>query len=240
MAVSLAVTLLAFAATTWGIGWWRGSAGTERALPPAFAPAEARDVAAMAPPPDPDPAQAAPDAAAQRAPLAAAAEAAEEAARAGWVDPVLAADEPLELRLELYRDALEQALEASGQTAMLAQRGMWTEHFLRLEPVQQELGSLSPGDRANALAGIRRGMGFDDGQIERLALRDAALQARWDVGLAYMEERGRLAASFEGEALEQELRHLRQRTFGHEAQTIEREEADDFFRFERPRVYGRN
>ena len=37
-----------------------------------------------------------------------------------------------------------------------------------------------------------------------------------------------------------ELRHLRARYFADEAPTIEREEGGGFFRFERPRVYGRN
>jgi len=55
-----------------------------------------------------------------------------------------------------------------------------------------------------------------------------------------MRERSRLEATFAGEPLDAELAHLRETTFGPEAPTIEREEADGFFRYERPRVYGRN
>jgi hypothetical protein len=69
---------------------------------------------------------------------------------------------------------------------------------------------------------------------------DERREARWQNGLAYLQERARLEASFEGEALEGELRALREEYFAHEAPTIEAEERDGFFRFERPRVYGRN
>jgi hypothetical protein len=83
-------------------------------------------------------------------------------------------------------------------------------------------------------------MGFDEAEIERMAELDARRDERWTVGLAYMDERRRLESTFEGEALEEELHRLRERTFGHAAKTIEREEASGFDRFERPRVYGRN
>jgi hypothetical protein len=69
---------------------------------------------------------------------------------------------------------------------------------------------------------------------------DARREARWQNGLAYMEERARVEASFEGAAREDELRALRERYFAEQAPTIEAEERDDFFRFERPRIYGRN
>lgn len=55
-----------------------------------------------------------------------------------------------------------------------------------------------------------------------------------------MQERTRLTSTFEGDALEAELRALREEYFAHEAPTIEAEERDGFFRFEGPRVYGRN
>ena len=63
---------------------------------------------------------------------------------------------------------------------------------------------------------------------------------RWKNGLAYMQERARLQTRFEGAALEGELRALREEYFAHEAPTIEAEERDGFFRFERPRIDGRN
>lgn len=246
-----AVTLAAFVATTWGIGRWQAPA-RERALPPAFQRSVAQPVASPDPSPVGQPGDgtetrravetpARPaDPAARRAAVAAAAEAAEEAARAGVIAAAQAADEPLEMRVHLYLAALQGALEASGDEALLVHRSLWTEHFLRIEAVQQELASLAPGARESALASIRREMGFDPEQIESLAERDAVRNARWRLGLAYMEERRRLEATWSGEALEEELAQLRERTFGHEARTIALEEADGFFRFERPRVYGRN
>jgi hypothetical protein len=53
-------------------------------------------------------------------------------------------------------------------------------------------------------------------------------------------ERARLEATFESDALEGELRALREEHFADEAPTIEAEGRDGFFRFDRPRVYGRN
>jgi len=50
----------------------------------------------------------------------------------------------------------------------------------------------------------------------------------------------RSRAAFSGERLEQQIAALRQRTFGDDGLTIEREEAQGFFRFERPRLHGRN
>ena len=69
---------------------------------------------------------------------------------------------------------------------------------------------------------------------------DERHEARWQNGRAYMQERARLAATFEGDALAAELHALREEYFGAEAPTIEAEERGDFFRFERPRIYGRN
>lgn len=245
-AASAAVMLASFAGTTWLVGRF---AGRVPAHAPGLTRAEPQPVALAAPPSnDPSVSGAAAEAAAAPDPdttraAAAAAEAAEEAARRDVTAAAEGADEPLEIRLALYLDALEQALEASGDAALLAHRGVWTEHFLRLEPVQAELASLSPGAREVALARIRREMGFAEADVARFAARDEQLEARWAVGLEYMDERRRLEVAFEEadpEVLEDELRRLRERTFGFEAATIEREEAEGFYRFERPRIYGRN
>ena len=55
-----------------------------------------------------------------------------------------------------------------------------------------------------------------------------------------MEEREALAKQYSGTALEEQLKGLRQRYFGAEAQTIGDEEQSGFFRFSRPRVWGRD
>ena len=97
-----------------------------------------------------------------------------------------------------------------------------------------------PGARRDELHRIRRAMGYTEEEIARMEERDAQREARWQTGLAYMEERARIARTFEGRGLDEELRHLRERTFAHEAKTIELEEEQGFYRFERPRIYGRN
>jgi hypothetical protein len=112
--------------------------------------------------------------------------------------------------------------------------------FLRMEGVQRELAALSPAARSRTLAHIRRELGFDEEAIARMEEIDARREERWQNGLAYMQERKRVASTFEGDALEAELRALREEYFANEAPTIEAEERDHFFRFERPRIYGRN
>ncbi len=241
--VSLGVTVLSFVGTTWVIGTW-SAADASPARAPGLARATPQPVAA--PPPVP-PHVSTPEAASTHdidvdalSVVAAAAERAEEEARGRVVDAVTSADEPLEVRVDLYLAALRRELEATGDAAMLAHRGVWLEHFLRIEAVQAELAALPPGARANALANVRRQMGFDEEEIARMAELDAWRDERWARGDAYMAERRRLEQTFEGHRLEEELRILREDTFGIEAITIEREEASGFERFERPRIYGRN
>ena len=242
---SVCVTVLSFGATTWLIAHWTAA---DASAPPAPGLARATPQAVAAPPPAPIAApvsrathDSAPGAEADAVGVAAAdAERAEEEARMRVVDAVTSADEPLEVRVDLYLTALERELEATGDAAMLAHRGVWLEHFLRIDVVQQQLAELSPGARANALAHVRARMGFDDEQIDRMAERDAWRDERWERGYAYASERDRLAQTFAGARLEEELRFLREQTFGAEAITIEREEASGFHRFERRRIYGRN
>jgi hypothetical protein len=207
------------------------------------APARA-DVSARAPAPEHAiglPArQTPPDLAALTAEIARRAEAREEALRAAVLR--IGEDETLSLdaRLERYREALEAHRAEAPETALLASPSMQAEIFLRMEGVQRELAALSPSARSGELAHIRRELGFDDGQIARMEEVDDRRQARWDNGLAYMQERARAVATFEGDALDAELHSLREEYFAHEAETIAAEERDGFFRFERPRIYGRN
>jgi hypothetical protein len=173
----------------------------------------------------------------------------EQAARAAQAeeqalrDAILgvAADEslPLAARLERYRDAASKAQEQA-PGAPLDHPGMLAEAFLRTEAVQRELAAMSPSERAGELAHIRRELGFREEEITRMAEIDAWRESRWQNGLAYMAERARISQSFAGDALADELSALRAEHFGHEAPTIEAEEREGFYRFQRPRVYGRN
>ncbi len=148
---------------------------------------------------------------------------------------------PLDQVLAHYKGAVREGFERLESSIDLqAQRGMLTEVFLRKESVQARLATMSPFERRRELAYIREEMGFSEEEIARLEERDAVREERWTNGLAYMEARGRAVSTFEGAALEAELVDLREEYFGRRAGTIAAEEERGFFRFERPRVYGRN
>jgi hypothetical protein len=84
-------------------------------------------------------------------------------------------------------------------------------------------------------------MGFSEESVKEMEKVDADNNQRWDVGLKYMEERKQVVSQFQEEQQKEKLKALREKYFGDEAQTIQLEEENDgFFRFERPRYYGRN
>jgi hypothetical protein len=210
---------------------------------PAHSAAPAAEAAAaLAPVASASPAQneASPDRARILAENALAADAAEEALRNALLAAARDESLPLAAKLDRYRAAVATGRESMPAAPIWGYPGMLVELFVREDAVQRDLASLAPAARAGELAEIRRALGFDDEGIARAAALDERREARWQKGLGYMEERARLAASFEGEALEAELRALREEVFAHEAVTIEREEREGFFRFERPRIYGRN
>ena len=86
----------------------------------------------------------------------------------------------------------------------------------------------------------RTEMGFSQQEVERMQEVDAYREKRWENGLAYMEERDLLVEGLGGEELGTQLDALREKYFKHEAKTIKLEEEDGFFRYKRPRIYGRN
>lgn len=112
--------------------------------------------------------------------------------------------------------------------------------FFSLQSVQTSLENLAPQERQEQINNIRRQSGFSEQRIEELAAQDAKKDERWNKGVAYMAQRESLSQTLEGEALQSALSDLRVEYFEHEAITIEREEADDFWRFKRPRIYGVN
>jgi len=171
--------------------------------------------------------------------LARAAAEGEEALRDSLLSLRDADDATIEYKLDVFLRGLQDALEGKSRE-ILRYRGVLTEIFLRIDSVQRDLAALDPGSRQSALDHIRREMGFTDEEVARMQEVDAQREARWQNGLAYMVERERVEATFEGEVLEEELQHLRERHFGYEAETIAREEQQGFFRYERPRIYGRN
>lgn len=151
-----------------------------------------------------------------------------------------ARDVPLEDRLEIYQGMLRQTYGNTPEAFVLEQKDFLAKVFFSIDSVQEELKGLDPASRQVEINAIRRKMGFSEEEIASMERRDADRELRWQIGLAYMKEREELARQYHGEELEEKLRELRTRYFDDEAQTIELEEKDGFFRFKRPRIYGRN
>ena len=149
-------------------------------------------------------------------------------------------DTTLDEKLDVYRDALRENF-GDGPSAIALENGsVLAQAFFGLESVSRQLAALDPEARQEKINEIRREFGYDDEQIAALEERDRASEAQWQNGFAYMNERRALENRYSGEQLEQQLDALRERYFGDESYTIEREEDEDFFRFNRPRLYGRN
>ncbi len=112
--------------------------------------------------------------------------------------------------------------------------------FFSLDSVQQQLRQLPAKQRQQAIDRARQQLGISAERRQWLAQRDQKRQQRWQRGLDYMQQRRELQQRYDGQALEQALAELQQKLFAHEAETIAREEEQGFFRYQRPRLYGRN
>ena len=99
---------------------------------------------------------------------------------------------------------------------------------------------MNPEERQLEINNIRSKIGLNRQEIEQMAEIDAKYEQRWNIGLKYIQERNDLVENFKGPEQEEKLKALREKYFQDEANTIEREENDKFFRFERPHIYGRN
>lgn len=143
-------------------------------------------------------------------------------------------------KLDIYTAALNDAYDGSSEEYVLQNKDLLSKVFFSIDSVQEELQRLAPEQRRMEIDKIRREMGFSQQQVEKAAEFDAYREQRWENGLEYMAEREKTAASFEGPELEEQLDALRKKYFQHEAKTIAIEENEGFFRFKRPRIYGRN
>lgn len=151
-----------------------------------------------------------------------------------------APDLPLEDRLDLLLASADETAHAGSGPLLANKRRTLGIAFLATESVQSDLEQMSPEERAERLRSLRLAIGFDTAAIQAMADLDARHDQQWNNGLLYMTERANVVENHEGTALEEELRYLRARYFGHDARRIEAEEASGFFRFRRRRIYGRN
>lgn len=107
-----------------------------------------------------------------------------------------------------------------------------------LASVQQELQQLDPIQRQEEINSVRRELGYDEESIQKMAQVDTKRDQRWNNGYAYMQSRKILLAS--NEHSNDEMMDLRIQYFGNSAKTIALEEEQGFYRFQRPRYFGRN
>lgn len=151
-----------------------------------------------------------------------------------------ARDMSIDRKLDVYKRALREAYDGTPESFILNQGPMLSKVFFSIDSVQEDLNNMSPEQRQQEINRLRAQMGFTERQVESMAKRDADNAGRWDVGLKYMEKRETVVQQYEGQEREDRLKALRNEYFGDEANTIALEEKDDFYRFKRPHVWGRN
>jgi hypothetical protein len=182
-----------------------------------------------------------------------------EDAREIWIDEVMATDSrkgkmldtlafineapdmTMNERIQLYKNSLQETYKGTPEQYFLDQKPILAKIFFSIDSVQDDLKRMTPEERQMTINNIRRDMGFTERMILDMEEIDANNNRRWEIGLTYMEERNYVAERYQGEHQKEKIQELREKYFGEEASTIRAEEEnDDFFRFERPRYYGRN
>jgi len=169
---------------------------------------------------------------------------ASEARKAKMQDVLALLDESrglsMDQKLDAYRRSLHETYDGTAESFITKQGVILSKVFFSLDSVQQELNQMSPGERQEEINRIRAKMGFTEQQVETMAKRDADNAGRWAAGLKYMEKREAVVQQYEGQERETKLTELRSEYFGDEANTIALEEKDNFYRFKRPHIWGRN
>lgn len=149
-------------------------------------------------------------------------------------------DTTLNEKLNLYTQAISRISENSGASLMEDKKSSLTRAFLSLDSVQAELSDMDQPKRNERLRDIRKAMGYSEPELDTLAERDAVNENKWQNGYAYMSERSKLLNEPDDGTKSEKLLALQERFFKNAASTIQAEESSGFFRFNRPRVYGRN
>ncbi|NMO16304.1 hypothetical protein HPC49_49395 [Pyxidicoccus fallax] len=146
----------------------------------------------------------------------------------------------LQQKLSAYKQKLQEVHGPAADAYVARHQQELMNRFLDLSSIQRELGAMTPEERSVSLRAVRKEMGLDDEALARWDTLDRTRDTRWDAGARYMAERAALAKEHSGAELETKLQEVRARYFGTEADIIAQEESSGFFRFERPRVWGRN
>jgi len=112
--------------------------------------------------------------------------------------------------------------------------------FFGLDSVQKELTDLDHISRQQQINSVRERLGFSELEITKMTELDLEKDRRWENGLRYMIERQVLEDSLQNHELDQKIEQLQGAFFPRDAKTINTEEQRGFFRYLRPRLYGRN
>ena len=142
-------------------------------------------------------------------------------------------------RLHQLSTSMYDAFDNTVQFAQLTPVSI-ADTFFNLQSVQQDLAAMEPSARQERINDTRARLGFTADELEYFEARDQKRNARWENGKAYMKARAELIETSSGEELDAALDALREKFFKHEKETFAKEEASGFFRYTRPRIYGRN
>jgi hypothetical protein len=150
-----------------------------------------------------------------------------------------ATDMSMDERLFLLTSIIQENYSGAKES-LLVDKGLMSDMYFNLSSVQQDLKELSEIDRQEQINHSREQLGFSKKDMDFLAKKDAKNETRWKNGYSYMQQRDSLSDSLSGDELTSELVKLRHKMFKHEATTIAKEEEQGFYRYERPRLYGKN
>lgn len=147
---------------------------------------------------------------------------------------------PLDRKIDHYLEQFNAIYETDAAQILSNRRQEVMDQFLTIETVQNDLHALPEPERREHLRQLRSAVGMDEAALGRWDELDAARAERWRTGKQYLEERSRLEATLQGDALETSIQQLQQRMFGEEAEMIRNEEATDYFRYKEAQQLGVN
>lgn len=147
-------------------------------------------------------------------------------------------DTPMDDRLSLFTTSFNESFSGSMQDSVLDSKGLLSQVFFGFDAVQRDLQAMTPEDRQQQINDIRRSIGYEENLVIFLADQDQQKERRWQNGYDYMAARQQAIDS--GVDNEERLAQIRNAHFGKEASTIAKEEEIGFYRYQRPRIYGRN
>ncbi len=136
--------------------------------------------------------------------------------------------------------SIEQAYGDRAERVKDNRQQEFSDRFLSVPVIQEQLKSMAAEERRQALAQFRQQLGMDKDAIERWRELDDRRDARRAIGKQYMRQRSELENTMEGEELRLALNALQNKLFGAEAETLRNEEASGFYRFRQEQIIGRN